>query len=164
MHLGPERHSEFPGDHIRPPCPVLVSRRLFKPNNKVAAMTVNVAHAPQVLRELTIAALILFSIPAFADIDPESFPSDLRAMEWREIGPFRGGRSAAVTGIPGDRDTYYFGATGGGVWKTINGGTDWENVSDGYFGGSIGAVAVSEWDPNVIYVGTGEKTVRGNVF
>jgi hypothetical protein len=59
--------------------------------------------------------------------------------------------------------TYYFGATGGGVWKTANGGGSWENVSDGYFGGSIGAVAVSEWDPNVIYVGGVEKTVRGNV-
>ncbi|HEX6198645.1 MAG TPA: glycosyl hydrolase, partial [Thermoanaerobaculia bacterium] len=87
----------------------------------------------------------------------------LAALEWREVGPYRGGRSAAVTGIPGVRETYYFGATGGGVWKTEDGGTTWENVSDGFFGGSIGAVAVSEWDPNVVYVGTGEKTVRGNV-
>jgi len=87
----------------------------------------------------------------------------LEGLEWREIGPYRGGRSAAVAGIPQDRDTYYFGATGGGVWKTVNGGGDWENVSDGFFGGSIGAVAVSEWDPNVVYVGGGEKTVRGNV-
>lgn len=98
-----------------------------------------------------------------ADVDPEAFPVGIRALEWREIGPYRGGRSAAVAGIPDDRDTYYFGATGGGVWKTRNGGGSWSNVSDGYFGGSIGAVAVSEWDPNVIYVGTGEKTVRGNV-
>ncbi|MDY7094119.1 MAG: glycosyl hydrolase, partial [Acidobacteriota bacterium] len=85
------------------------------------------------------------------------------SLEWREVGPYRGGRSAAVAGIPGDRDTYYFGATGGGVWKTTDGGAHWEPISDGYFGGSIGAVAVSEWDPNVIYVGGGEKTVRGNV-
>jgi photosystem II stability/assembly factor-like uncharacterized protein len=84
-------------------------------------------------------------------------------MEWREIGPYRGGRSAAVAGIPGDRYTYYFGATGGGVWKTDDAGGSWMNVSDGFFGGSIGAVAVSEWDPNVVYVGGGEKTVRGNV-
>ncbi len=111
---------------------------------------------------LLLAALLL--TPATqADIDPATFPDQLQALEWREVGPFRGGRSAAVAGIPGDRDTYYFGATGGGVWKTRNGGTSWENVSDGYFGGSIGAVAVSEWDPNVVYVGTGEKTVRGNV-
>ena len=88
---------------------------------------------------------------------------DLEGLEWREIGPYRGGRSAAVAGIPQDRETYYFGATGGGVWKTTDGGGHWNNVSDGFFGGSIGAVAVSEWDPNVIYVGTGEKTVRGNV-
>lgn len=87
----------------------------------------------------------------------------LKALEWREVGPYRGGRSAAVAGIPQDRDTYYFGATGGGVWKTTDGGQSWTNVSDGTFGGSIGAVAVSEWDPNVIYVGGGEKTVRGNV-
>jgi photosystem II stability/assembly factor-like uncharacterized protein len=103
------------------------------------------------------------SSAALADVDPESFADHLQALEWREVGPFRGGRSAAVSGIPSDRNTYYFGATGGGVWKTGNGGTSWDNVSDGYFGGSIGAVAVSEWDPNVIYVGTGEKTVRGNV-
>ncbi len=86
-----------------------------------------------------------------------------KAVSWRQIGPFRGGRSAAVTGIPGDPKTYYFGATGGGVWKTIDAGATWKNVSDGFFGGSIGAVAVSEWDPNVIYVGGGEVTVRGNV-
>ncbi len=89
--------------------------------------------------------------------------SKLDSLKWREVGPFRGGRSAAVAGIPQDRETYYFGATGGGVWKTENGGSTWDNVSDGFFGGSIGAVAVSTWDPNVIYVGTGEKTVRGNV-
>ena len=88
---------------------------------------------------------------------------NLDGLEWREVGPYRGGRSAAVTGIPQKPDTYYFGATGGGVWKTSDGGKHWNNVSDGFFGGSIGAVAVSEWDPNVVYVGTGEKTVRGNV-
>ena len=84
-------------------------------------------------------------------------------VEWRGIGPFRGGRSAAVAGVPGKPNLYYFGATGGGVWRTTDAGTTYENISDGFFGGSIGAVAVSEWDPNVIYVGGGEKTVRGNV-
>ncbi len=86
-----------------------------------------------------------------------------QALEWRSIGPYRGGRSAAVTGVPGKPLLYYFGSTGGGVWRTTDGGQTWENISDGFFGGSIGAVAVSESDPNVIYVGGGEKTVRGNV-
>ncbi|QDV05592.1 Ycf48-like protein [Planctomycetes bacterium Poly30] len=89
--------------------------------------------------------------------------SVLKGMEFREVGPYRGGRSAAVTGLDSDPMTYYMGAAGGGVWKTTNGGQSWKNISDGTFGGSIGAVAVSEWDPNVIYVGGGEKTVRGNV-
>ena len=89
--------------------------------------------------------------------------SDYGVLEYRLLGPFRGGRSAAVTGVPNQPNLYYFGATGGGVWKTTNGGRAWENISDGYFGGSIGAIAVSKSDPNVIYVGGGEKTVRGNV-
>ncbi len=85
------------------------------------------------------------------------------SLEYRHLGPFRGGRSCAVTGVPGKPNLYYFGSTGGGVWKTINGGRTWENISDGYFGGSIGSITVSPSDPNVIYVGGGEKTVRGNV-
>ncbi|MCO5724292.1 WD40/YVTN/BNR-like repeat-containing protein [Robiginitalea marina] len=93
-----------------------------------------------------------------------SYPENLySSMEYRLIGPFRGGRSAAVTGVPGKPNLFYFGATGGGVWRTMDGGRTWENISDGYFGGSIGAVEVAQSDPNVIYVGGGEKTVRGNV-
>ena len=86
-----------------------------------------------------------------------------KQLKWREIGPFRGGRSAAVTGIPSQPNTYYFGSVGGGVWKTTDGGVSWSAVSDGFFGGSSGAVAVAESDPNVVSVGAGEKTVRGNV-
>ena len=84
-------------------------------------------------------------------------------LEYRLIGPFRGGRSAAVTGVPNQPNLFYFGASGGGIWKTRNGGRAWENISDGFFGGSIGSIAVANSDPNVMYVGGGEKTVRGNV-
>ena len=94
--------------------------------------------------------------PAFA-------PSLYSSLAYREIGPFRGGRAAAVTGVPGQPKLFYFGATGGGVWKTEDGGITYKNISDGYFGGSIGAIAVAKSDPNVIYVGGGEVTVRGNV-
>lgn len=98
-----------------------------------------------------------------AQTAPE-YPEELySSLEYRLVGPFRGGRSAAVTGVPGEPNLFYFGATGGGVWKTLNGGRSWENISDGYFGGSIGAVEVAKSDPNVIYVGGGEKTLRGNV-
>ena len=94
----------------------------------------------------------------------ESISSDLYgSLSYRLVGPFRGGRSAAVTGVPNKPNLYYMGATGGGVWRTQDAGTTWENISDGYFGGSIGAVEVAQSDPNVIYVGGGEETVRGNV-
>ncbi len=85
------------------------------------------------------------------------------AVRFREIGPFRGGRSAAVTGVAGKPNLFYFGGTGGGVWRTTDGGRTWENISDGFFGGSIGSIEVAASDPNVIYVGGGECTVRGNV-
>jgi len=93
-----------------------------------------------------------------------TIPKDLySSLEYRSIGPFRGGRSAAVAGVPDQPNLFYFGAAGGGVWKTTDGGREWENISDGFFGGSVGAVEVSQSDPNVIYVGGGEKTLRGNV-
>ena len=84
-------------------------------------------------------------------------------MQWRLVGPFRGGRAGTVCGVPGKPNLFYQGTAGGGVWRTQDGGGTWECISDGYFGGSIGAVAVSPSDPNVIYVGEGEETVRGNV-
>ena len=86
------------------------------------------------------------------------------ALRWRCIGPPRGGRVVAVAGHPSDIMTFYFGACAGGVWKTVDGGTYWENISDGYFNSaSIGALTVSESDPNVIYAGTGETTIRLDV-
>ncbi|GAB2835410.1 WD40/YVTN/BNR-like repeat-containing protein [Ferruginibacter profundus] len=83
--------------------------------------------------------------------------------KYRLVGPFRGGRSGAVTGDTKNKNTFYFGATGGGVWKTIDGGSNWKNISDKYFGGSIGSVAVAPSDNTILYVGEGENTLRGNV-
>ncbi len=102
---------------------------------------------------------------AFSDLTySQNFNEKLYdTLNYRLIGPFRGGRSAAVTGVPGEPELFYFGATGGGVWRTENGGETWENISDGYFGGSIGAVTVAPSDHNVMYVGGGESTIRGNV-
>ncbi|MBA2500775.1 MAG: glycosyl hydrolase [Chitinophagaceae bacterium] len=85
------------------------------------------------------------------------------SVKYRLVGPWRGGRSAAVAGSYTDKNTFYFGATGGGVWKTVDGGSNWKNISDKYFGGSIGAVAVAPSDENVLYAGEGENTLRGNV-
>jgi len=91
----------------------------------------------------------------------ESF---LQALVWRCIGPPRGGRVITVTGHPTERMTFYFGAVGGGVWKTTDGGMYWENITDGYFTtAAVGAIAVATADPNVIYAGTGEPTIRGDV-
>ncbi len=85
-----------------------------------------------------------------------------KAMKWRNIGPTRGGRVTAVSGVIQDPFTFYFGSTGGGVWKTRDGGATWLNISDGYFRtGSVGAIAVAPSDPNVIYVGMGEAAIRG---
>ncbi len=91
-------------------------------------------------------------------------PALLASLEWRSIGPYRGGRSVAVAGDPTNPLVFYFGSTGGGVWKTTDGGVYWENISDGFFKrASVGAIAVAPSDPNVIYVGMGESTIRGNV-
>ncbi|MGZ5503122.1 MAG: WD40/YVTN/BNR-like repeat-containing protein [Chthoniobacterales bacterium] len=84
-------------------------------------------------------------------------------MKWRQIGPFRGGRALAIEGVPGEPNTYYFGAVAGGVWKTIDGGANWTPIFDKESISSIGAIAVAPSDHNIIYVGTGEYAMRGNV-
>lgn len=115
---------------------------------------------------ITLQAALFAQKPKPADpVTPNSGVDAARfgSVQWRNLGPFRGGRSAAVTGVPGKPNLFYFGSTGGGVWRTQDGGRSWENISDGYFGGSIGAIEVAPSDPNVIYVGGGECTVRGNV-
>ena len=119
-------------------------------------------------RNLISASLIVVSLalctPNYGQ--PESPSSNqilFESLKFRNIGPFRGGRSATVTGVRGKPMLYYMGSAGGGVWRTEDGGSSWENISDGFFGGSTGAVAVAPSDANIIYVGGGEKTVRGNV-
>ena len=111
-----------------------------------------------------LSASIAWSTAPEADVPPTHDPALFSALQYRNIGPFRGGRVTAVTGVPSDPETYYMGATGGGVWKTTDAGETWTNVSDTFFGsGSIGAIAVAESDPNVVYVGTGSACPRGNV-
>lgn len=106
----------------------------------------------------------LFQLPQNQAYGQSIPSSELSALKYRFIGPFRGGRSTAAAGVPDEIFTYYMGTTGGGVWKTTDGGTTWGNISDGYIPvGSIGAVEVALSDPNVIYVGTGSADPRGNV-
>src|SRR5438270_13000935 len=96
--------------------------------------------------------------------DPVINPGLLNALEWRPIGPYRGGRVVAVAADPANPLVFYFGSTGGGVWKTTDVGLIWQNVSDGYFKrASVGAIAVASSDPNFIYDGKGETSNRGMV-
>lgn len=106
------------------------------------------------------AFLFLIDMPAMAQsTDAETYFSPLT---YRNIGPFRGGRSVCATGVIGDPLTYYMGTTGGGLWKTSDAGQRWENISDGFFKtGSVGAIAVAPSDPNVLYCGMGEHAPRG---
>src|SRR6185295_6018599 len=104
-----------------------------------------------------------------AAVTPSSISGQQRAglgtaLRWRSIGPYRGGRVTAVAGIASQPLVYYMGATGGGVWKTDDAGTTWNNVSDGFVhSGSVGAVSVAPSNPNVVYVGMGEACLRGNL-
>ncbi len=102
--------------------------------------------------------------PARSTAPPMPYDSTVFAgIRWREIGPYRGGRSVAVAGSSKRPYEYYFGTTGGGVFKSTDGGITWAPVTDKYFGGTIGAIGISESNPDIVYVGTGEFPIRGNV-
>ncbi|MFL6261726.1 MAG: VPS10 domain-containing protein [Thermoanaerobaculia bacterium] len=111
------------------------------------------------LRRLLSALFLLASSTAFAAVDPSLF-QDLR---WRLIGPFRGGRVLAVTGVPGEPEHFYFGSVNGGVWETGDAGRTWRPIFDGQPIGSIGALAVAPSNPRVIYVGSGEADMRSDI-
>lgn len=112
-------------------------------------------------------ALILLSFPSSAQTkatEPVVDPSYYNNLSWRNIGPNRGGRSLGSSGSPGRPNEYYFGATGGGLWKTVDGGSEWFPVTDGQISSSsIGAVAVAETNPDVVYIGGGETQLRGSI-
>ncbi len=114
---------------------------------------------------LILVAIFCFSafyISAQSSKNANDNDSVFKPMKWRSIGPFRGGRSVAAHGVIGDSKTYYMGTTGGGLWKTTDGGVSWKNISDRYFKtGSVGAISVAPSDSNVVYVGMGEHAVRG---
>src|SRR5260221_128631 len=108
--------------------------------------------------------------PAKPAAQPQAAPSPgqideklFSAMRWRQVGPFRGGRVLAVTGVPGEPNLFYFGAASGGVWKTTDAGASWAPIFDNERIASIGAIAVAPSDHNIIYVGSGEACIRGNI-
>ena len=110
------------------------------------------------MKKLLSPLFLLFFVSVFSQSAEDFF----KPLKYRLVGPFRGGRSVAASGEVGDPLTYYMGTTGGGLWKTTDAGQHWENISDGYFKtGTVGAVAVSESNPNIIYCGMGEHAVRG---
>src|SRR6478752_7043040 len=116
-------------------------------------------------RGLTVALALLALTSASSAQSPSVDPALLNAYKWRSIGPDRGGRSIAVSGVKGRPREGYFGAVGGGLWKTINSGNTWSPVTDGLLkSSSVGAVAVSESNPDVIYIGMGESCIRGNIM
>ncbi|MFM8348255.1 MAG: WD40/YVTN/BNR-like repeat-containing protein, partial [Bacteroidota bacterium] len=113
----------------------------------------------------------VFILLSFISYSQKQAPAPVPALDhsiyagirWRELGPFRGGRSSTATGVRGNPNVYYFGGVGGGIWKTEDAGQTWNNLTDAYFGGTVGAVAVSDSDPNLIFAGEGEQTLRNNV-
>src|ERR1700760_1494460 len=107
---------------------------------------------------------IVFLLAAAGSVAAATYEASVfGALQWRSIGPARGGRSITCAGSSARPNEYYFGATGGGLWKTIDSGVTWRPVTDGQIhSSSVGAVAVSESDPNIVYIGMGESCIRGD--
>src|SRR5713226_5810820 len=144
-----------PAGGLRPPAPP--AEQLQKANRKGEQYMTSTRRSPDRPENEPVSN-------ATSMADGDVTPSLLTSLEWRSIGPYRGGRVVAVAGDPAHSRVFYFGSTGGGVWKTIDGGVYWENISDGFFKrASVGAIAVSASDPNLIYAGMGETTISGNV-
>jgi photosystem II stability/assembly factor-like uncharacterized protein len=118
----------------------------------------------RLLRILSFYLLAFLVFPGTYTLRAQTKPNDYKALRWRSIGPYRGGRVTAVAGVTSERLVYYMGATGGGVWRTEDGGITWIPISDRDFKtGSVGAIAVAESDPNIVYVGMGEACLRANI-
>ena len=130
-------------------------------NNMISSVPSTLSKLTLLIRAAAMLALLCWTAGLTAQ---EASPGLLQAMKWRLIGPFRGGRVTSVCGIPSQPDTYYMGTPGGGVWKTDDGGTAWKSIFDQAGVASIGAVAVSPSNPNIIYVGTGEQTPGNGVY
>ncbi len=128
-------------------------------------MNIRICSSKQKLMKSSSLLAILFAVLfAVAPVNAQQYSPDLlKGMKYRLVGPFRGGRSIASTGVASDPNTYYMGAAGGGVWKSTNGGNTWTPLTDKWTVSSIGSVAVADSDPNVVYVGTGESCIRSNI-
>ena len=126
------------------------------PTSRAALRTVHAALCG------ALAALALLQSTPASLVAQTVQPTALNGIRWRELGPARGGRSVAVAGSVSRPLEYWMGTTGGGVWKTIDGGANWQPVTDRSFGGTIGAIGVAESNPDVVYVGGGETDIRGN--
>lgn len=129
-------------------------------------------HSAKQVKNILALSFCLWATPLLAQKSAKaeiSQPSPIdksfyEGLEWRNIGPYRGGRSLGCAGSPGRPNEYYFGATGGGLWKTTDGGTEWSPVTDGQVtSSSVGAVAVAETNPDIVYIGMGEVQLRGSI-
>src|SRR5215467_12413295 len=119
---------------------------------------------PRPLAPMFLSVALILSATASLSAPAQQVDANLyNGLRWRMIGPFRGGRSNAVAGIEGRPNVYYFGSVGGGVWKSTNGSETWEPIFDSQPIASIGALAIAPSNPDIIYVGTGEATLRSNL-